>query len=276
MGCLGLGPQGMALFGTFSSPDDTSLAGFEELALPLLDSLYNFAHRLVHNRHDTEDLVQDACLKALSNFRSFQPGTNFRAWIFQILKNTFLSSCSKLERRMTVAMDSEEDFPMLPVTSSTPESVLIERSGIDAIRYAIEQLPVIFREVILLRDVEDASYQEIAELLSIPIGTVMSRLARARSVVRESLRSTSGAQLRRDLSYNTKAREKRYRADCVNEQRGLPGLCNSVDSRQASETLKLVQRYAETIHIGVANDNEGILAKLHMKTSRRSSKGECG
>jgi len=212
MGCLGLDPQGMVLFGTFSSQDDTSLAGFEELALPLLDSLYNFAHRLVHNQHDTEDLVQDACLKALSNFRSFQPGTNFRAWIFQILKNTFLSSCSKLERRMTVAMDLEEDFPMLPVTSSTPESVLIERSGIDAIRYAIEQLPVIFREVILLRDVEGASYQEIAEILSIPIGTVMSRLARARKVVRESLRSTSGASLPRDLSYNAETREKRYRS----------------------------------------------------------------
>ena len=212
MGCLGLGPQEMVLFGTFSSQDDSSLAGFEELALPLLDSLYSFARRLAHNQHDTEDLVQDACLKALRNFRSFQPGTNFRAWIFQILKNTFLSSRSKLERRMTVAMDSEEGSPVSPATSGTPESALIERSGIDAIRFAIEQLPIIFREVILLRDVEDASYQEIAETLSIPIGTVMSRLARARKVVRESLRSTSGAPVPRDSSHNTGAGEKRYRS----------------------------------------------------------------
>jgi RNA polymerase sigma factor (sigma-70 family) len=212
MRCLGLGPQGRVRFGTSSSQNDRALAGFEELAMPLFDSAYNFAHWLVQNQNDAEDLVQETYLKALRNFTSFQPGTNFRAWIFQILKNTFLSSCSKLERRMTVAMDSEEDSPMLPVTSRTPESVLIDRSGIDAIRCAIEQLPLIFREVILLRDVEDASYQEIAEILSIPIGTVMSRLARARKVVGESLRSTSTAPLPRDLSRHTETREKRYRS----------------------------------------------------------------
>jgi len=192
---IGFGPQGMVGFGTSSSQEDKSLAGFEELAMPLFDSLYNFARWFVHNQNDAEDLVQDTYLKALRSFASFQPGTNFRAWMFRILKNTFLSSCSKLERRMTVAMDSEEDFPVLPATSVTPESLLIERSGDDAVRRAIEQLPVIFREVILLCDVEDASYREIAEILSIPIGTVMSRLARARKAVRESLRSTPGAPL---------------------------------------------------------------------------------
>jgi RNA polymerase sigma-70 factor, ECF subfamily len=89
---------------------------------------------------------------------------------------------------MTLAMDSEED---LPVTSATPESLLIGRSDVDAVQCAIERLPVIFREVILLCDVEDGSYREIAEILSIPIGTVMSPLAR--KMVRESLRSTPGA-----------------------------------------------------------------------------------
>jgi RNA polymerase sigma-70 factor (ECF subfamily) len=84
-------------------------------------------------------------------------------------------------------MDEEEDSPALPTTFSTPESLLIERSGNHAIRYAIEQLPVIFREVILLCDVEDTSYREIAEILSIPMGTVMSRLARARRAVRETV-----------------------------------------------------------------------------------------
>ena len=192
---FGLGAQGIVLRGTSSSQGDKSLAGFEELAMPLFDSLYNFATWLVHNQNDAEDLVQETYLKSLRSFASFQPGTNFRAWIFQILRNTFLSSCSKLERRMTVAVDPEEDFPVLPETSATPESLLIERSGNDAVRCAIEQLPVIFREVILLCDVEDASYREIAEILSIPIGTVMSRLARARKAVRESLRSTPGAPL---------------------------------------------------------------------------------
>src|SRR5712691_6149876 len=185
----GLGSRAMVRFGAASSHDDPPVAGFEELAMPLFDSLYNFASWLVHGSNDAEDLVQETYLKGLRSFASFTPGTNFRAWIFQILKNTFLSSRSKLERRMTVAMESEDDSPVLPATSLTPESLLIERSANDAVRYAIEQLPVIFREVILLCDVEDASYREIAEMLSIPIGTVMSRLARARKAIRETVRS---------------------------------------------------------------------------------------
>jgi len=109
---------------------------------------------------------------------------------------------------MTVAMDSEEDFPALPAPSATPESLLIERSGSGAVRCAIERLPAIFREVILLCDVEDASYREIAEILSIPMGTVMSRLARARKALRESLLSTPGAPLARDLSGHIERHEK--------------------------------------------------------------------
>jgi len=177
-------------FGPSPSQEDRSLAGFEELAMPLFDSLYNFARWLAQNQNDAEDLVQETYLKALRSFASFEPGTNFRAWIFQILKNTFLGSRSKLEQRMTLAMDSEED---LPATSDTPESLLIALSNIDAVRCAIEQLPVIFREVVLLCDVEDASYREIAQILSIPIGTVMSRLARARKMVRQSLGSNPSA-----------------------------------------------------------------------------------
>src|SRR5713226_7325537 len=205
---IGFAPQRMARFGASSSQDDKSSPGFEELAMPLFDSLYNFARWLVHTQNDAEDLVQETYLKALRSFASFQPGTNFRAWIVQILRNTFLSSCSKLERRMTVAMDSQEDFPVLLATSVTPESLLVERSGNDAVRCVIEQLPVIFREVIVLCDIEDASYREIAEILSIPIGTVMSRLARARKAVRESLRSTPGAPLSRDLSHHIEMHEK--------------------------------------------------------------------
>ena len=164
------------------------MAGFEELAMPLFDSLYNFAGWLAQNQNDAEDLVQETYLKALRGFASFEPGTNFRAWIFRILKNTFLGSCTKLERRMTVAVESEEDLPSTP---ATPESLLIGRFHMDAVRSAIEQLPVSTREVILLCDVEGASYREIAEILAIPMGTVMSRLARARKQIRESLLSTS-------------------------------------------------------------------------------------
>jgi RNA polymerase sigma-70 factor (ECF subfamily) len=187
MSGMASGLREMVGFGISSSKDDQAWAGFEELAMPLFDSLYNFARWLVHNSNDAEDLVQETYLKALRSFATFQRGTNFRAWIFQILRNTFLSSCSKLERRVTVAMDLEEDFSALSVTP-TPESLLIERSDSDAVRCAIEQLPVILREVILLCDVEDASYREMAEILSIPIGTVMSRLARARKAVRKTVR----------------------------------------------------------------------------------------
>jgi RNA polymerase sigma factor (sigma-70 family) len=204
---LGFSPRQMVHFGPASSQEDRSSAGFEELAIPLFDSLYNFARWLAQNQNDAEDIVQETYLKAFRSFASFEPGTNFRAWIFQILKNTFLGSCSKLERRMTLAMDSEED---LPTTSATPESLLIGRSDIDAVRSAIEQLPVIYREVILLSDVEDASYREIAEILSIPIGTVMSRLARARKMVRDSLRSTNRHHYQDTCLIRTSLQETEY------------------------------------------------------------------
>src|ERR1700751_1114945 len=169
------------------------LDSFEELALPLFDQLYNFAHWLTQNREDAGDLVQETYVKALRGFASFQLGTNFRAWMFQILKNTFLSSRARLEVRVTIPLRSEDVLPVLPTTSDPAESILVDRSRHDAVRSAIEQLPIIFREVILLCDVEEASYREIAETLSIPIGTVMSRLARARKAVRAALRSTPDA-----------------------------------------------------------------------------------
>ena len=196
---IGFGRQGMVRFGTSSSQDDKSLAGFEELAMPLFDSLYNFARWLVHNSNDAEDLVQETYLKALRSFASFQPGTNFRAWMFRILKNTFLSSCSKLERRMTVALDSEEDGPELAVENETPETILMDRSSFQRVQSAIDDLPVHHRETLLLCEVEEMSYQEIAGILSIPIGTVMSRLARARKAVRKSLRCRSRCTVSRDL-----------------------------------------------------------------------------
>lgn len=175
------------------SRDDQALAGFEELALPLFDSLYNFASWLEHNKSNAEDLVQETYLKALRNFASFQPGTNFRAWMFRILKNTFLSSCSILERRMDDAMESEEDGHQLAVATETPETILMNRVDSQLLQRAIDDLPVRYRETLLLCEVEEMSYQEIADVLSIPIGTVMSRLSRARKAVRESILSARAA-----------------------------------------------------------------------------------
>ena len=199
------GSLGVFRFGASSAQDDQPLAGFEELAMPLFYALYNFARWLAHDSNDAEDLVQETYLKALRSFASFQSGTNFRAWIFRILRNNFLSSCSKLERRMTVAMDSEEDGPELAADTETPETILMNRFSSQLVQRAIDDLPVHYRETLLLCEVEEMSYQEISEILTIPMGTLMSRLARARKAVRESLLSTTGALPSRDLSRHIEA-----------------------------------------------------------------------
>ena len=206
---IGLGSQGIVRFGACSSQEDQPLAGFEELAMPLFDSLYNFARWLVRNSNEAEDLVQETYLKTLRSFASFQPGTNFRAWMFRILKNTFLSSCSTLERRMNDAMVTEEDGHELAVDTNTPETILMNRSNFLLVQRAIYDLPLHYRETLLLCEVEGMSYQEIAEILSIPTGTVMSRLARARKAVRESLFSVPQAPLSKDWSHHSATHEKR-------------------------------------------------------------------
>ena len=166
--------------------DRLTAATFEELAMPLFDQLYNFAHWLAHDRTEAEDLVQETYAKALKGFSSFQPGTNFRAWIYRILRNTFLTSRTGLKATATITLD-DDDSPELPAGPETPETILIEQSQNQLLQTAMDALPVHFREVLLLCEVEEMSYQEIAETLSIPMGTVMSRLSRARKALRESL-----------------------------------------------------------------------------------------
>ena len=166
-------------------------ASFEELAMPLFDQLYNFAQWLTQNPSEAEDLVQETYVKALKGFSSFQPGTNFRAWIYRILRNTFLTSRTGLKATATVPLD-EEDGLEIPASAGTPESVFIERAQEQLLQSAIEKLPLHFREILLLCEVEEMSYQEISEALSIPIGTVMSRLSRARKALREILQQKMG------------------------------------------------------------------------------------
>jgi RNA polymerase sigma-70 factor (ECF subfamily) len=161
---------------------------FEELAMPLFDQLYNFAHWLTRNRDEAEDLVQETYVKALKGFSSFQLGTNFRAWMYRILRNTFLTSRTGLKATMTTPLDPEEDLPEPALERETPETILIERSNWQLVHSAIDQLPLHFREILLLCDVEEMSYLEIAETLSIPVGTVMSRLSRARKTLGERVR----------------------------------------------------------------------------------------
>ena len=157
--------------------------------MPLFDSLYNFAHWLTRNREEAEDLVQETYAKALKGFHSFQPGTNFRAWMFRILKNSFLTTRAGLARYKMISLSDDEQELELPAATETPESQLLAMNDREAVRQAIEELPLHFQEVLLLCEVEEMSYQEIAEAISVPIGTVMSRIWRARRAVKQSLLS---------------------------------------------------------------------------------------
>jgi RNA polymerase sigma-70 factor, ECF subfamily len=170
--------------------DRLTAAGFEELAMPLFDQLYNFAHWLTKDRSEAEDLVQETYVKALRGLASFQAGTNFRAWMYRILRNTFLTSRTGLKMASSVPLDAD-DAPEIP-TAGTPESIFIDKSQEHLLQTAIDELALHFREVLLLCEVEEMSYQEIADSLSIPIGTVMSRLSRARRALRDILQKKLG------------------------------------------------------------------------------------
>jgi RNA polymerase sigma-70 factor (ECF subfamily) len=173
--------------------EERSLSGsFEELAMPLFDRLYNFAHWLTQDRQEAEDLVQETYVKALKGFSSFRPGTNFRAWIYQILRNTFFTSRTGLKAAATVPLDLEGDEQMLPAVNATPESILLQRSDRQIVQEALGRLPVPYREVLLLSEFEEMSYQEIAATLAIPMGTVMSRLSRARRALRDTVLELQG------------------------------------------------------------------------------------
>jgi len=176
------------------SKADLQTSTFEDLAMPLLPRLYNVAHWLARNSHDAEDLVQETVLKALRGFASFEPGTNFKAWLFRILRNTYLTSRSGLAAARTVALEDElgdpngpESYPEGIIDRETPELNLIRLGDRAALQAAMEKPPPPLLEVILLCDVEELKYREIAIVLEVPIGTVMSRIARARAFLRKEL-----------------------------------------------------------------------------------------
>ena len=164
---------------------DSARGSFEELAMPLFSQLYNFACWLAADRVAAEDLVQETYLKAFKGFSSYQQGTNFRAWIYRILRNTFLTSKAGLGA--VSSLDSEDEGRQEIGTSETPESILLASGEQERIGRALEALPVHYREIVLLCDVEEMSYQEISQTLGIPMGTVMSRLSRARRAMRSLL-----------------------------------------------------------------------------------------
>jgi RNA polymerase sigma-70 factor, ECF subfamily len=129
--------------------------------------------------------VQESFAKALKSFSSFQQGTNFQAWMFRILRNTFLTSRSRSQTFVSVEEEGED--VLLPPERHTPESILLNAGLHERLQTALARLPVQFREVLLLCDVEDMKYQEIADMLELPIGTVMSRISRGRRLLRGML-----------------------------------------------------------------------------------------
>jgi RNA polymerase sigma-70 factor (ECF subfamily) len=176
-----------------SSPSTSEV---EALILPLLPALYNVAFWLSRNPADAEDLMQETFLKAIRGFASFEPDSNFKAWIFRILRNTHLTSRAGLAARRTVALEDELNesgesgaarYPEAAIDRQTPETNLLQLADSHALHAAMETLPQPLLEVILLCDVEGMKYKEIASALEIPIGTVMSRIARARLTLRTAL-----------------------------------------------------------------------------------------
>jgi RNA polymerase sigma-70 factor (ECF subfamily) len=171
-------------------------AEFSELAMPYMSSLYTAALRMTRNPADAEDLVQETYLKAYRAFGTFQEGTNLKAWLYKILTNTFINAYRSRKRRPEqTELDDVEDLYLYrrlggleAVTAgrSAEEEVLEHFTEAD-VKGALEALPEQFRMAVLLADVEGFSYKEIAEILDIPIGTVMSRLHRGRKALQKTL-----------------------------------------------------------------------------------------
>jgi RNA polymerase sigma factor (sigma-70 family) len=159
-------------------------ARFTSVVMPHLDAAYNLAHWLTGNRTDAEDVVQDASLRAFRAIHKFAGG-NARAWVLCIVRNT---ACSWLRKNRPTAVVTVEDIEAVETAhgkpadrdGETPEAALIAKTDAEQLRAAIAALPTPFRETLVLRDIEGLDYREIAEATEVPIGTVMSRLARAR------------------------------------------------------------------------------------------------
>lgn len=170
------------------SPDTGADETFAREALSYVDTLYGTALRLTRHVADAEDLVQDTYLKAFRAEAQFQPGTNLKAWLFTILHNTFRNRRRDAGRN-PVHVDSEVVERAMDSGSSrqTPET-LLTRSTLDAdLQAALDALPEGFRQAVWLRDVEEFSYAEIAEIVGVPIGTVMSRISRGRRMLHAKL-----------------------------------------------------------------------------------------
>lgn len=162
-----------------------TVSSFEQVILIHLKAAHNLARYLCGNDDDASDLVQDACLRAFRFFDGFR-GENGRAWLLTIVRNTFYSDVRQKKNRYVESVYDEE-FHDVDIDGPNPETILINKENLRFVREELEKLPLEFREIVILREMEDFSYKEIAEIANIPIGTVMSRLARGRRLLQKAL-----------------------------------------------------------------------------------------
>jgi RNA polymerase sigma-70 factor (ECF subfamily) len=173
---------------------DPKRAEFEALALRHLDALYAAGLRLTRNERDAEDLVQDAFLRAFRFFDKFERGTNLKAWLFKILTNTFINKYRRSVKERTLVDGAEREAVQERVISreateyaANPEQHFFDRLLSDDVVRAVDALPIDFRLVVILADLQEFSYKEIADVLDVPVGTVMSRLFRGRRLLQKAL-----------------------------------------------------------------------------------------
>jgi RNA polymerase sigma factor (sigma-70 family) len=185
--------------------EQNSPRNFEDDVLPHLDAAYNLARWLTRNDQDAEDVVQEASLRALRFFGSFR-GDNARAWFLKIVRNSYHT---RLGQKLGAPPTTSFDEPIhSPEQSSNPETLLLQKADRQSLSQALEKLPANFREVLVLREIEGLSYKEIAYVTGIPIGTVMSGLARARERLRQSLSHVSYSDgLSRSASHSEACRQ---------------------------------------------------------------------
>jgi RNA polymerase sigma-70 factor (ECF subfamily) len=169
------------------------LARFEQAVLPHLSAAYNLARWLTGEEHDAEDVVQESYLRALKFFAGFRGG-NSRPWLLAIVRNTCYTWLRR-NRMDEMTTDLDEDM-QIDSGASNPETLLLAAARSDLVRRTIEKLPAEFREVVILRELEGLSYKEIAEVAAVPVGTVMSRLARARSRLEKLLGEANPSEAR--------------------------------------------------------------------------------
>jgi RNA polymerase sigma-70 factor, ECF subfamily len=163
---------------------NSSVESFEDVVLPHLDAAYRLARWLMRNEHDAEDVVQEAALRAFRYFRTFS-GRNARAWFLRIVRNTSYSWRGQSVKGPTDLFDEEQHSSAQPTLD--PEMLLLHAVDTSLIEHTLSHLPARFRELLVLREIEGLSYQELADVLEIPIGTVMSGLSRARQAFRRAL-----------------------------------------------------------------------------------------